>query len=153
MIIAMALALDPEVVIMDEPTTALDVVVQREILQQIEVLKAELGFAVLFVTHDLSLLLEFADRVAIMYAGEIVEEAPAGELFESPQHPYTVGLMKSFPPLTGLAPSPLRLRAPVRSTGRAFVSGATRRAARRQRLSGRRDRTSRAGRTAPWAPC
>src|SRR5205823_6191052 len=100
-IIAMALALDPEVVIMDEPTTALDVVVQREILQQIEVLKAELGFAVLFVTHDLSLLLEFADRVAIMYAGEIVEEAPAGELFESPQHPYTVGLMKSSPPLTG----------------------------------------------------
>jgi peptide/nickel transport system ATP-binding protein len=100
-IIAMALALDPEVVIMDEPTTALDVVVQREILQQIETLRAELGFAVLFVTHDLSLLLEFADRVAIMYAGELVETAPAERLFASPSHPYTVGLVGSFPPLTG----------------------------------------------------
>ena len=76
-IIAMALALSPELVIIDEPTTALDVVVQREILQQIEALKRELGFAVLFITHDLSLLLEFADRIAIMYAGEIVETAPA----------------------------------------------------------------------------
>ena len=76
-IIAMALALEPELVIMDEPTTALDVVVQREILQQIDELKRDLGFAVLFITHDLSLLLEFADRIAIMYAGEIVETAPA----------------------------------------------------------------------------
>jgi peptide/nickel transport system ATP-binding protein len=100
-IIAMALALEPELVIMDEPTTALDVVVQREILQQVEALKAELGFAVLFVTHDLSLLLEFADRVAIMYAGELVETAPAAQLFENPSHPYTQGLMRSFPPLTG----------------------------------------------------
>ena len=100
-IIAMALALKPELVIMDEPTTALDVVVQREILQQIDALKRELDFAVLFITHDLSLLLEFADRVAIMYAGEIVESAPAAELYRAPQHPYTVGLMGSFPPLTG----------------------------------------------------
>ena len=75
-IIAMALALEPELVIMDEPTTALDVVVQREILQELQQLQRELGFAVLFITHDLSLLLEFADRVAIMYAGEIVELAP-----------------------------------------------------------------------------
>ena len=74
-IIAMALALEPELVIMDEPTTALDVVVQREILQELQQLQRELGFAVLFITHDLSLLLEFADRVAIMYAGEIVELA------------------------------------------------------------------------------
>src|SRR5207247_10081738 len=88
-------------VIMDEPTTALDVVVQREILQEIEALKQDLGFAVLFITHDLSLLLEFADRIAIMYAGEVVESAPARRLFENPLHPYTVGLMKSFPPLTG----------------------------------------------------
>jgi peptide/nickel transport system ATP-binding protein len=100
-IIALALALEPELVIMDEPTTALDVVVQREILQQIQDLQRERGFAVLFITHDLSLLLEFADRVAIMYAGELVETAPAAELFRNPQHPYTVGLMKSFPPLTG----------------------------------------------------
>jgi peptide/nickel transport system ATP-binding protein len=100
-VIAMALALEPELVIMDEPTTALDVVVQREILQQIQALKRDLGFAVLFITHDLSLLLEFADRIAIMYAGEIVESAPAAELYRAPRHPYTVGLMGSFPPLTG----------------------------------------------------
>ncbi len=100
-VIAMALALKPELVIMDEPTTALDVVVQREILQQIDALKRDLDFAVLFITHDLSLLLEFADRVAIMYAGEIVESAPAAELYRAPQHPYTIGLMGSFPPLTG----------------------------------------------------
>ena len=100
-IIAMALALEPELVIMDEPTTALDVVVQREILQELQDLQRELGFAVLFITHDLSLLLELADRVAIMYAGEIVETAPAARLFENPLHPYTVGLIRSFPPLTG----------------------------------------------------
>jgi peptide/nickel transport system ATP-binding protein len=100
-IIAMALALRPELVIMDEPTTALDVVVQREILQQIKTLQRELGFAVLFITHDLSLLVEIANRIAIMYAGEIVEQAPAALLHSEPLHPYTVGLMQSFPPLTG----------------------------------------------------
>jgi peptide/nickel transport system ATP-binding protein len=100
-IIAMALALGPELLIMDEPTTALDVVVQREILQQVQDLKRDLGFAVLFITHDLSLLVEFADRIAIMYAGEIVETAPSAQLHKNPQHPYTHGLMESFPPLTG----------------------------------------------------
>jgi peptide/nickel transport system ATP-binding protein len=100
-VIAMALALEPELVIMDEPTTALDVVVQREILQQVQDLQRERGFAVLFITHDLSLLFEFAHRVAIMYAGEIVEEGPAAHLRESARHPYTLGLMRSFPPLTG----------------------------------------------------
>jgi peptide/nickel transport system ATP-binding protein len=118
-IIAMALALRPELVILDEPTTALDVVVQREILQEVESLKRELGFAVLFITHDLSLLLEFADRIAIMYAGEIVESAPAAQLAENPLHPYTQGLLQSFPPLTGprvrlsgIAGSPPDLRDP-----------------------------------------
>ena len=100
-IIAMALALKPELVILDEPTTALDVVVQREILQQLRQLKQELGFSVLFITHDLSLLLSLADRVAIMYAGELVETAPAAELAASPRHPYTQGLLRSFPPLHG----------------------------------------------------
>ena len=100
-IIAIALALNPELIVMDEPTTALDVVVQREILQQVEALKRDFGFAVLFITHDLSLLLEFADRIAIMYAGELVETAPAERIFASPQHPYTQGLLQSFPPLTG----------------------------------------------------
>jgi peptide/nickel transport system ATP-binding protein len=100
-IIAMALALSPELIILDEPTTALDVVVQREILQEVEALKRDFGFAVLFITHDLSLLLEFADRIAIMYAGEIVETAPAATLGQSPLHPYTQGLLQSFPPLSG----------------------------------------------------
>jgi peptide/nickel transport system ATP-binding protein len=100
-IIAMALALGPELIILDEPTTALDVVVQREILQQVEALKRDLGFAVFFITHDLSLLLEFADRIAIMYAGEIVETASAERLAANPQHPYTQGLLQSFPPLSG----------------------------------------------------
>jgi peptide/nickel transport system ATP-binding protein len=100
-IIAMALALGPELVIMDEPTTALDVVVQREILRELQTLQDELGFAVLFITHDLSLLLEVADRIAIMYAGEIVELAAAATLLERPRHPYTIGLLSSFPPLTG----------------------------------------------------
>src|SRR5216684_2959596 len=72
-----------------------------DLLEEIEELKRELGFAVLFITHDLSLLVEFSDRIAIMYAGEIVESAPSRLLFRHPQHPYTVGLMNSFPPLTG----------------------------------------------------
>jgi peptide/nickel transport system ATP-binding protein len=100
-IIGIALALEPELVIMDEPTTALDVVVQREILQQVQDLQRELGFAVLFITHDLSLLLEIAHRIAIMYAGEIVEAAPSATLHARGLHPYTSGLMSSFPPLTG----------------------------------------------------
>jgi peptide/nickel transport system ATP-binding protein len=100
-IIAMALALNPELIILDEPTTALDVVVQREILQEVEALKRDFGFAVLFITHDLSLLLEFADRIAIMYAGEIVESAPAAQLAGNPLHPYSQGLLRSFPPLSG----------------------------------------------------
>ncbi len=99
--IAIALALGPPLMIMDEPTTALDVVVQKEIMQQIEELKERLGFSILFITHDLSLLVEFSTRIAIMYAGEIVELAPAHELFANPLHPYTQGLMASFPSITG----------------------------------------------------
>jgi peptide/nickel transport system ATP-binding protein len=100
-IIAMALALKPELLILDEPTTALDVVVQREIVQELDALRRDFGFATLFITHDLSLLLETADRIAIMYAGEIVEEAPSSTLLAAPKHPYTVGLLESFPPLQG----------------------------------------------------
>jgi len=100
-VIAIALALNPDLLIMDEPTTALDVVVQKDILQQLARLRRELGFSVLFITHDLSLLVEFSDRIAIMYAGEIVERAPARELFERPLHPYTLGLMNSFPSVSG----------------------------------------------------
>ncbi|HEY0932734.1 MAG TPA: ABC transporter ATP-binding protein [Trebonia sp.] len=100
-VIAMALALEPELVIMDEPTTALDVVVQREILDEIERLREELGFAVIFITHDLSLLLEVSDRLAVMYAGRFVEYAPAELVAAAPAHPYTKGLLGSFPDLRG----------------------------------------------------
>jgi oligopeptide/dipeptide ABC transporter ATP-binding protein len=99
--IAMALATDPEIVIMDEPTTALDVVIQREILGQILELKKELGFAILFITHDLSLLLELADRIAVMYAGQLMEIGTAAEIHHEPSHPYTKRLLRSFPSLRG----------------------------------------------------
>jgi peptide/nickel transport system ATP-binding protein len=116
--IAIALALNPELIIMDEPTTALDVVVQREILAEIAALRADLGFSVIFITHDLSLLLEIADRVAIMYAGRMVETATCAQLRAQPRHPYTQGLLHSFPKvrgpritLTGIPGSPPDLRA------------------------------------------
>ncbi len=99
--IAMALALEPQVLIMDEPTTALDVVMQRQIVDQIAQLRDRLGFAVIFITHDVSLLIEIADRIAIMYAGEIVETGTASELYRMPRHPYTKALLGSFPPLHG----------------------------------------------------
>jgi peptide/nickel transport system ATP-binding protein len=99
--IAMALALEPRIVILDEPTTALDVVTQREILEELIALRERLGFAVLFITHDLSLLVEVTDSIAVMYAGRIVERARATSLFRSPRHPYTLGLLSSFPPLHG----------------------------------------------------
>ncbi|MEZ8093193.1 ABC transporter ATP-binding protein [Photobacterium swingsii] len=101
LVIAIALALNPKMIIMDEPTTALDVVVQREILQKIYALKEEFGFSILFITHDLSLMVEFSDRIGIMYSGELVEVAPSKEILEKPFHPYTEGLGSSFPPLTG----------------------------------------------------
>lgn len=99
--IAMAMALDPQVMIMDEPTTALDVVVQREILREITRLKDEFGFAVIFITHDLPLLLEISDRIAVMRKGEIVEMNNAMELYTHPQNEYTAKLLDSFPSLTG----------------------------------------------------
>ena len=99
--IAMAMALDPQVMIMDEPTTALDVVVQREILREITRLREELGFAVIFITHDLPLLLEISDRIAVMRNGEIVELGEAADLYLHPKHDYTKQLLSSFPSLTG----------------------------------------------------
>jgi peptide/nickel transport system ATP-binding protein len=99
--IAMAMALGPQVMIMDEPTTALDVVVQREILREITRLREELGFAVIFITHDLPLLLEISDRIAVMKAGEIVELGDAVDLYTHPKHDYTRRLLASFPSLTG----------------------------------------------------
>ena len=101
MMIAMALALDPQVMIMDEPTTALDVVVQRGIIREIMRLREQLGFAVIFITHDLPMLIEISDRIAIMLQGQIVEEGTAAEIYRSPQHEYTKRLLSSFPSLKG----------------------------------------------------
>jgi peptide/nickel transport system permease protein len=116
--IAMALALEPQVMVLDEPTTALDVVTQREILEQLVGLRDRLGFAALFITHDLSLLVELADEIAVMYAGRLMERAPAGSLFHAPRLPYTHGLLNCFPPMhgarvpmTGIPGSPPNLRA------------------------------------------
>jgi peptide/nickel transport system ATP-binding protein len=99
--ISLALALDPQLVIMDEPTTALDVVTQREIISELFELRARFGFAMIFITHDLSLLTELADEIVVMYAGALVERATARELYEAPRHPYTLGLLNSFPPMHG----------------------------------------------------
>jgi peptide/nickel transport system permease protein len=117
--IALALALQPKLVVMDEPTTALDVVVQKELLQRVLELKSRLGFAVLFITHDLALLLELATRIAVLYAGRLVEAAPAAELLARPRHPYTEGLLRSFPSLQaagtlagGIAGAPPDMRHP-----------------------------------------
>jgi peptide/nickel transport system ATP-binding protein len=100
-VIAIALALNPELIIMDEPTTALDVVVQREILELISALCKEFSTALIFITHDLSLLLELADKIAIMYAGKIVEMASSKDVYQHPCHPYSYGLLNSFPTLHG----------------------------------------------------
>ena len=99
--IAMALALRPQLMVMDEPTTALDVLVQREILRQISQLRREFGFSVIFITHDLPLLLEISDRIAIMKDGEIVELATAERIWNDPRDEYTRTLLSSFPRLTG----------------------------------------------------
>jgi len=98
-LMAMALACDPELLIADEPTTALDVTIQAQILALLAKLKAELGLAVLFITHNLGIVAQTADRVAVMYAGLIVEQAPTAELFGHPDHPYTRGLLNSVPRL------------------------------------------------------
>ena len=116
-VIAIALALNPDLIIMDEPTTALDVVVQREILNLVSALCKEFNTALIFITHDLSLLLELADNIAIMYAGKVVEKTTSKELHNHPRHPYSYGLLHSFPSLhgprskmTGIPGSPPDLR-------------------------------------------
>ena len=117
-LIAIALACDPDIVIADEPTTALDVTIQAQILELLRDLQSRLGMALLLITHDLGVVAEMADRVAVMYAGRIVEEAQAADLFNDPKHPYTRGLMGSLPggvpgsrltAIPGTVPSPGQL--------------------------------------------
>jgi peptide/nickel transport system ATP-binding protein len=108
--IALALAMKPSVVILDEPTTALDVIVEREILQRIRELQKELGFAVIFITHDLARMLQVSDRVAIFYAARLAEVGPAGELKRAPRHPYTEGLLRAFPSVKPGGPEPVSIK-------------------------------------------
>ena len=120
--IAMALACDPELLIADEPTTALDVTIQAQILELLDSMRKKFNMAVLLITHDMGVVSEMADRVAVMYCGKIMEEATADELFENPLHPYTIGLLKSIPRLEaeddgplymikGMVPNPLHMPA------------------------------------------
>ena len=95
--IAMALACEPELLIADEPTTALDVTVQAQILDLLRELQQQTGMAIILITHDLGVVAEMADEVAVMYAGRVVERAPGAALFDDPQHPYTLGLLGSHP--------------------------------------------------------
>ncbi|MBL6082148.1 ABC transporter ATP-binding protein [Belnapia sp. T18] len=99
--IAMALASRPELLVADEPTTALDVTIQAQILELLGALRRETGMALVLISHDLGVVAETCERVAVMYAGRIVEEAPVGRLFERPTHPYTQGLLGALPPLDG----------------------------------------------------
>jgi oligopeptide/dipeptide ABC transporter ATP-binding protein len=110
--IAIALAAEPEILVADEPTTALDVTVQAQILEVLDRLRAKRGMAVLLITHDLGIVAGRADRVAVMYAGQIVEEAPTTRLFARPSHPYTQGLFASVPRITG----PLKRLNPIRGS-------------------------------------
>ena len=103
-LIAMALLLDPAVVILDEPTTALDILTQRAIIEVLRALRQELDFAMIFISHDLALAAELADRVATMYAGRVVEQGDVRDIFYRPRHPYTVGLIKAVPPVVGDLP-------------------------------------------------
>ena len=115
--IAMALAAKPRLLIADEPTTSLDVTVQAQIMQLLRDLRAETGMSIIFITHDFGLSLEIADRIAIMYAGHIVESGPARDVYRLPEHPYTRGLIESMPrrahvgqrltPIAGAPPSPI----------------------------------------------
>ena len=100
-VIAVALPLEPKLIIMDEPTTALDVVVEREILNELYELKSKFGFSILFISHDLSLMGEIADRIGVMYAGNLIELGEALKVFNTPHHPYTKGLISSFPTFHG----------------------------------------------------
>ncbi len=117
--IAMALLFTPDLVIMDEPTSALDVVAQRALMVQIKELQRRLGFAVIFVTHDMSLVSHFSDQLLVMYAAEVVEDGPTRTVFDTPAHPYSRGLLEAFPsihgprvPLTGIPGSPPDLAQP-----------------------------------------
>jgi peptide/nickel transport system ATP-binding protein len=128
--IAMALLFTPDLVIMDEPTSALDVVAQRSLMVQIKELQRQLGFAIIFVTHDMSLVSHFSDQLLVMYAGQVVEAGPTRTVFDTPSHPYSQGLLDAFPSirgprveLTGIPGAPPDLGQPI--TGCRFAPRCT----------------------------
>ncbi len=135
--IAMALSCNPELLIADEPTTALDVTIQAQILDLLRGLQSELGMSILIITHDLGIVAEMADEVAVMYASKVVERAPVRELFATPQHPYTIGLFQSRPEpgkakteklttISGMVPSPLHFPSGCKFHPRCPISDGTR---------------------------
>ena len=147
--IAMALLFTPDLVIMDEPTSALDVVAQRSLMTQIKELQRELGFAVIFVTHDMSLVSHYSDRLVVMYAGQVAKAGPTRRIFDSPLHPYSRGLLEAFPsirgakvPLSGIPGAPPDLS--VIHNGCRFSPRCPVEAARRARPPRRRCSTARA---------
>ena len=162
--IAMALLFTPDLIIMDEPTSALDVVAQRSLMVQIKELQRELGFAVIFVTHDMSLVSHFSDRLVVMYAGQVVEIGPTRTVFDRPAHPTAEGLLDAFPsisgprlPLTGIPGSPPELATPP--TGCRFApalpapcSTAVARSSRRSTTSARSSPLPAARATEPASP-
>ena len=105
--IALALLLEPQHINLDEPTTALDILTQRAIIDVVKDLRDKLDFTMIFISHDLSLAAELADRVATMYAGELVEYGPVRDVFYNPKHPYSVGLLNAVPPIVGEEFTPL----------------------------------------------
>jgi oligopeptide/dipeptide ABC transporter ATP-binding protein len=107
-VIAMALALRPKVLIADEPTTALDVTIQQQIISLVEELQKEMGMAVMWITHDLGVVARVAERIMVMYGGHIVETGPTRRVFSRPEHPYTAGLLAAIPPVQGSVRPPLR---------------------------------------------
>ena len=109
--IAMALSCNPKLLIADEPTTALDVTIQAQILDLLNELKARLGMAIMLITHAMGVVAETAQRVVVMYAGQVIEEAPVAELFAHPRHPYTQGLIRSIPRIDTAASHKVRLEA------------------------------------------
>lgn len=100
--IAMALALDPGLIVMDEPTTGLDVLVQEKILRRIREIRKQIRSSIILITHDIAVIAEMSDRIAVMYGGRIMEQAKSIDLFESPYHPYTLGLKNAFPSIKDL---------------------------------------------------
>ena len=160
--IGMALSCNPKLLIADEPTTALDVTVQAQILELMKELREQLGMAILLITHDLGVVAEMVDEVAVMYGGKIVERGPVKEIFASPQHPYTEALLRVDPaardavhdaaegdPRHGAEPARLAARLPVRAALRLRLRPLRARSCRRCSTSARRSRRAGCARTAP----